>query len=63
LMDHGFQGKAGQQLPDLPDDFRVTVAERYIELYETITGTSFNPDTHSEPVNRVSDAISNFSLQ
>ncbi len=63
LMDHGFQGKAGQQLPDLPDDFRVTVAERYIELYETITGTSFNPDTHPAPVTRVSNAISNFLLQ
>lgn len=53
LMDHGFQGKAGQQLPDLPDDFRVTVAERYIELYETITGRPFEPDTHPDPSERI----------
>ncbi len=43
LMAHGFQGKAGQTLPDLPDAFRVTVAERYIELYEAVTGRRFTP--------------------
>ena len=53
LMDHGFQGKEGQTLPDLPDDFRITVSERYIELYEAITGASFEPDTHSNPMERI----------
>jgi len=57
LMDHGFQGKAGQTLPDLPDDFRVTVAERYIELYETITGQAFEPDLHPDPAARIQASI------
>jgi phosphoribosylaminoimidazole-succinocarboxamide synthase len=42
-MDHGFQGQPGQTLPDLPDDFRVTVAARYVELYEAVTGRRFDP--------------------
>jgi len=58
LMDHGFQGKAGQQLPDLPDAFRVTVAERYIELYETITGVAFEPDTYQNPQVRIENCLS-----
>jgi len=57
LMDHGFQGKEGQSLPDLPDDFRVTVAERYIELFETVTGASFDPDLHPDPESRIRQAL------
>ena len=58
LMDHSFQGKAGQHLPDLPDAFRVTVAERYIELYETITGEAFEPDIHEDPLLRIESCLS-----
>lgn len=43
LMDHNFQGKEGQTLPDLPDDFRIKVYNRYTELYEKLTGNSFEP--------------------
>jgi phosphoribosylaminoimidazole-succinocarboxamide synthase len=63
LMDHDFQGKAGQELPNLPDEFRVTVAERYIELYETITGTPFNPDVHASPQSRIFDRLTKYTLQ
>ena len=41
LMDRGFQGLEGQIKPDLPDDFRVLISQRYIELYEHLTGESF----------------------
>lgn len=41
LMDHGFQGKEGQVMPEMPDDFVWLVSDRYIELYEHITGESF----------------------
>lgn len=57
LMDHGFQGKDGQVLPDLPDTFRIEVSARYIELYETVTGTRFDADTHPEPEARIREAI------
>lgn len=60
LMDHGFQGEDGQQLPDLPDDFRVTVAERYIELYETITGESFKPAVGEKPLERIAGSLGEY---
>jgi len=43
LMDHDFQGKEGQTLPDLPDEFRIKVYKRYTELFEKLTGQSFEP--------------------
>ena len=43
LMEHDFQGKEGQLLPDLPDQFRWSIFQRYSELYETLTGTTFEP--------------------
>ena len=41
LMDRGFQGKEGQQMPEMPDAFVREVSDRYIELYENITGDKF----------------------
>ncbi|WP_289299465.1 phosphoribosylaminoimidazolesuccinocarboxamide synthase [Duncaniella muris] len=43
LMDHGFMGKEGQQVPEMTDEFCNEVSERYIELYEHITGEKFVP--------------------
>ncbi len=57
LMDHGFQGKEGQVLPDIPDSFRIEIASRYVELYEQVTGSSFVPDTHKAPVDRVQQVL------
>lgn len=41
LISNGFQGKEGQVVPEMPDAFVEEVSERYIELYEKITGESF----------------------
>jgi phosphoribosylaminoimidazole-succinocarboxamide synthase len=41
LISNGFQGKEGQRVPDMPDDFVEEVSDRYIELYENITGEKF----------------------
>jgi phosphoribosylaminoimidazole-succinocarboxamide synthase len=57
LMDRGFQGKEGQEMPDLDDEFRVQVSQRYIELFETVTGHSFDPDTHPDPAARCREAL------
>ncbi|MEN0050601.1 MAG: phosphoribosylaminoimidazolesuccinocarboxamide synthase [Bacteroidota bacterium] len=43
LMENGFQGKEGQQMPVMPDAFVDKVSERYIGLYEQLTGLSFEP--------------------
>ena len=41
LIENGFQGKDGQQIPDMTDAYIETVSERYIELYENILGEKF----------------------
>lgn len=41
LIENGFQGLEGQTMPVMPDDFVEVVTERYIELYEKITGKAF----------------------
>ena len=43
LMRNDFQGLNGQNLPDLPDSFRIEVYKRYEQLYEQLTGSSFTP--------------------
>jgi phosphoribosylaminoimidazole-succinocarboxamide synthase len=62
LMDHGFQGRADDEMPDLPDAFRVKVTKRYVELYETVTGQSFQPDTHPNPEERIHSALADYVL-
>ena len=41
LIENGFQGQEGQQIPNMTDDYIQTVSERYIELYENILGEKF----------------------
>lgn len=53
LMAHGFQGKEGQQMPLMPDSFVQEITDRYIELYETITGLPFRKLESEEPLARI----------
>ena len=48
LIDNGFMGKEGQQVPEMTDEFIASVTDRYVELYEHITGKSFvrTPEEH-----------------
>lgn len=41
LMEHNFQGKDGQVMPEMPDEFVHVVSDRYIELFEKVTGQVF----------------------
>ncbi|MFV5690353.1 phosphoribosylaminoimidazolesuccinocarboxamide synthase [Flavobacterium sp. ZT3R25] len=41
LIENGFQGLEGQQIPEMTDEYIETVSERYIELYENILGEKF----------------------
>jgi phosphoribosylaminoimidazole-succinocarboxamide synthase len=41
LISNGFMGKEGQSVPEMTDDFVSLVSERYIELYEKVTGITF----------------------
>jgi phosphoribosylaminoimidazole-succinocarboxamide synthase len=41
LIANGFQGKEGQQMPMMPDSFVEEITDRYIELFEKVTGKTF----------------------
>lgn len=45
LMDNGFQGKAGQKVPEMTSAIVKSISERYIELYENIVGEKFKKET------------------
>ena len=59
-MEKGFQGKEGQQIPEMTDDFVNTVSERYIELYENITGDTFIKSDVSQVLKRVEENVTAF---
>jgi len=48
LMANGFQGKDGQQVPEMTDEVLTEISERYIELYEHVTGKKFVKEEVSE---------------
>jgi phosphoribosylaminoimidazole-succinocarboxamide synthase len=60
LIGHGFQGKAGQMMPEMPDEFVIQISERYIELYEKITGEKFIKEDTANIVNRIEENIKKF---
>ncbi|MBW1298661.1 phosphoribosylaminoimidazolesuccinocarboxamide synthase [Aquimarina litoralis] len=41
LISNGFQGKEGQQIPEMSEEYITSVSDRYIELFENITGAAF----------------------
>ncbi|MCO6500445.1 MAG: phosphoribosylaminoimidazolesuccinocarboxamide synthase [Vicingus serpentipes] len=57
LIENGFQGKEGQVIPEMSDDFINQVSERYIELYEYITGDKFEKSDVSDVLKRVEENI------
>jgi len=57
LITNGFQGLEGQSIPDMDEEFISSVSERYIELYEQITGDDFVKADVSDVLNRVEKNI------
>lgn len=55
LISEGFQGLSGQNLPVMDDKIVTSISERYIEIYEKITGQKFI----KAPINKISDRIQN----
>lgn len=53
LMEKGFQGEEGQKVPEMPEEFVNQVSERYIELYEKITGDKFVKADAKEVLHRI----------
>ena len=48
LIENGFMGKEGQQVPHMSDEWIQTISNRYIELFEKVTGNQFTPVNHTE---------------
>jgi len=57
LIDNGFQGKEDQLIPEMTPEFVYSISERYIELYEHITGDDFIKNDHSDTLKRVENNI------
>ncbi len=57
LMENGFQGKDGQTVPEMTDEKVQEISERYIELYEVITGEKFVKADTNNVINRIEKNI------
>jgi len=64
LIDHDFMGKEGQQVPEMTDEFVQLVSDRYIELFEKITGQGFVKQSVSEDeiLKRVNESLKKFDF-
>ncbi len=62
LIANGFQGKEGQQVPIMSDEYISTVSERYIELYENITGEKFVKADVSNIGQRIDENVKKYLL-
>lgn len=53
LLSNNFQGQEGQKLPEMTGEIVENISNRYIELYENITGEKFNKEAHEDPAKRI----------
>ena len=59
-MENGFQGKDGQSIPEMTDDFVNSVSERYIELYENVSGEKFVKSGSTDALSRIENNVLNY---
>jgi phosphoribosylaminoimidazole-succinocarboxamide synthase len=57
LIENGFQGKEGQVVPSMTPEIVSSISDRYIELYEQITGEQFTKSDNEQVLNRVEGSI------
>ena len=60
LIANNFQGLEGQTIPEMTDEFVNTITERYIELYEKITGNTFERHDLSDPIARIEKNVKRY---
>jgi phosphoribosylaminoimidazole-succinocarboxamide synthase len=60
LMENGFQGLEGQTMPEMPEEFVQIITDRYIELYERISGNTFVKSETSDIANRIQTNVENY---
>ncbi len=62
LIANGFQGKEGQSVPEMSDEWINQISERYIELFEKVSGKKFQKDTSEDILKRVETNINNYLI-
>ena len=60
LMENGFQGKDGQKIPEMNKEFVESVSNRYIELFEKVSGTKFEKPDFKNPLERIEKNVLEF---
>ena len=60
LMENGFQGKDGQNIPEMNKEFVDSVSDRYIELFEKVSGTKFEKPDYNNPLERIEKNVLEF---
>ena len=60
LIENGFQGKENQQIPEMSDAKIIEISNRYIELYEQITGETFVKASTENVLNRIEENVNSF---
>ena len=60
LMENGFQGKDGQNIPEMNKEFIDSVSNRYIELFEKVSGTKFEKHDYNNPLERIEKNVLEF---
>ena len=60
LMENGFQGKEGQQVPEMTDEIVKGISDRYIELFENITGQAFEKAEGTNIAKRIEKNIAGY---
>ena len=60
LIENGFMGKAGEKVPEMTAEYCESVSNRYIELYEHITGMKFEKDTDPHVADRIDENVTNY---
>ena len=62
LMENGFQGKDGQKIPEMDKEFVESVSNRYIELFEKVSGTKFEKPELENPLERIEKNVLKFFI-
>lgn len=57
LIEHGFQGKEGQKVPEMTESIVQGISDRYIELYEQVTGEKFRKEATDDILKRIENNI------
>lgn len=60
LMENGFMGRPGEKVPEMTPEVCKSISDRYIELYEHLTGEKFVPAPDADPARRIETAVLDF---